>query len=258
MSDWISIDPLPQMLTPTQEYIKEQLAAGKSPQAIAHRLHLRADHVADEIYEIRKKECTMGKALTEEQKAQILEMRARGKSYHSIAMAVGCAAQSAANVCNAAQIKAELEAEQAADLPETKETPENLPEKKAEGKPGKINEDFDAAVDQMIEEAKKDTVKGDQYESEDTSDTYQDTFVASAENKSTNAEKPKKKYEKPIISDSIVERVPDSIIRTVKLRIRSICGEVGRNVAEVDRLTELTNALVSEAAELTQWVEAHQ
>ena len=239
MSDWISIDPLPQMLTPTQEYIKEQLAAGKTPQAIAHRLHLRADHIADEIYEIRKKECTMGKALTEEQKAQILEMRARGKTYHSIALAVGCAQQSCANVCNAAKLKAQLEAEQAADFPEKKETPENLPEKKAEGKPGKINEDFDAAVDQMIEEAKAEKES------------------AIAEKNSTNAEKPKKQYEKPIISDSIVERVPDSIIRTVKLRIRSICEEVGRNVAEVDRLNELTNALVSEATELTQWVEAH-
>lgn len=238
MSDWISIDPLPQALTPTQEYIKEQLAAGKTPQAIAHRLHLRADHVADEIYEIRKKECTMGKALTEEQKAQILEMRARGKSYHSIAMAVGCAQQTCANVCNAAKIKAELAAEQAA-LPETKEAPENLPGKKAEGKPGKINEDFDAAVDQMIEDAKA------------------EKNTAIAEKNSTNAEKPKKQYEKPIISDCIVERVPDSIIRTVKLRVREICEEVGRYVAEVDRLTELTSALVSEAAELTQWLEAH-
>jgi transcriptional regulator len=237
VSDWISIDPLPQMLTPTQEYIKEQLAAGKTPQAIAHRLHLRADHVAEEIYEIRKKECTMGKALTEEQKAQILEMRARGKSYHSIAMAVGCAQQTCANVCNAAKLKAELEAEQAADFPETQEAPENLPEKKAKSKPGKINEDFDAAVDQMIADA--------------------DKKAAIAEKNSTITEKPKKRYEKPIISDSIVERVPDSIIRTVKLRIRSICEEVGRNVAEVDRLTELTNALVSEAAELTQWLEAY-
>lgn len=236
MSDWISIDPLPQILTPTQEYIKEQLAAGKSPQAIAHRLHLRADHIADEIYEIRKKECIMGKPLTEEQKAKILEMRARGKSYHSIAMAVGCAAQSAANVCNAAKIKAELEADQAADLPETQENSGNLPEKKA-AKPGKINEDFDAAVDQMIADA--------------------DKKAAIAEENSTNAEKPKKKYEKPIISDSIVERVPDSIIRTVKLRIRSICDEVGRNTAEIDRLSELTHALVAEAAELTAWVEAH-
>lgn len=237
VSDWISIDPLPQMLTPTQVYIKEQLAAGKSPQAIAHRLHLRADHVTDEIYEIRKKECTMGKTLTEEQKARILEMRGRGMSYHSIAMAVGCAAQSAANVCNAEKLKAELAAEQAADLPETKEAPENLPKKKAEGKPGKINEDFDAAVDQMIADAEK--------------------KAAIAEKNSTNAENPKKKYEKPIVSDCIVERVPDSIIRTVKLRVREICEEVGRNVAEVDRLTELTNALVTEAAELTGWVEAH-
>jgi transcriptional regulator len=155
VSDWISIDPLPQMLTPTQEYIKEQLAAGKSPQAIAHRLHLRADHIADEIYEIRKKECIMGKPLTEEQKAQILEMRARGKSYHSIALSVGCAAQSAANVCNAEKLKAELAAEQAAGFPETQEAPENLPEKKAEAKPGKINEDFAAAVDQMIADADK-------------------------------------------------------------------------------------------------------
>ena len=239
MSDWISIDPLPQMLTPTQEYIKDQLAAGKSPQAIAHRLHLHAEHVVDEIYEIRKKECMMGKPLTEEQKAQILEMRARGKSYHSIAMAVGCAQQTCANVCNAAKLKAELEAEQAADLPETQEVPENLPEKKAEGKPGKINEDFDAAVDQMIAEAKA------------------EKNTAIAEKNSTNAEKPKKQYEKPIISDCIVERVPGSIIRTVKLRVREICEEVGRYVAEVDRLTELTNALVSEAAELTQWLEAH-
>lgn len=237
MSDWISIDPLPQTLTPTQEYIKEQLAAGKSPQAIAHRLHIRADHIVDEIYEIRKKECTMGKALTEEQKAQILEMRARGMSYHSIAMSVGCAAQSAANVCNAEKLKAELAAEQAADLPEPQETPENLPEKKATGKPGKINEDFDAAVDQMIADADKN--------------------AAIAEAKSTNAEKPKKKCEKPIISDSIVERVPDSIIRTVKLRIRSICDEVRRNSAEIERLSELTHALISEAAELTGWVEAH-
>lgn len=239
MSDWISIDPLPQMLTPTQEYIKEQLAAGKSPQAIAHRLHLRADHVTDEIYEIRKKECTMGKLLTEEQKAQILEMRGRGMSYHSIAMAVGCAAQSAANVCNAEKLKSDLAAEQAADSPETKEAPENLPEKKTEGKPGKINEDFDAAVDQMIADAKAEKES------------------ALAEKNSTNAEKPKKHYEKPIISDSIVERVPDSIIRTVKLRIRSICDEVRRNSAEIERLSELTHALISEAAELTQWVEAH-
>ena len=237
MSDWISIDPLPQMLTPTQEYIKEQLAAGQTPQAIAHRLHLRADHIADEIYEIRKKECIVGKPLTDEQKEKILEMRARGMSYHSIAMAVGCAAQSAANVCNAEKLKAELAAEQAADLPETQEAPENLPEKKAEGKPGKINEDYDAAVNQMIADTDKN--------------------AAITEKNAAITEKPKKQYEKPIVSDSIVERVPDSIIRTVKLRIRSICEEVGRNVAEVDRLTEQTNALVSEAAELTKWVEAH-
>lgn len=239
MSEWISIDPLPQMLTPTQEYIKEQLAAGKTPQVIAHRLHLRAEHVADEIYELRKKECIMGKPLTEEQKAKILEMRARGESYHSIAMAVGCAQQSCANVCSAAKLKAELAAEQAADLPKTQENPETLSEEKAEGKPGKINEDFDAAVDQMIAEAKA------------------EKNTAIAEKNSTITEKPKKQYEKPIISDSIVERVPDSIIRTVKLRVREICEEVGRNVAEVDRLTDLTNKLVAEAAELTGWVEAH-
>lgn len=208
MSDWISIDPLPQMLTPTQEYIKEQLAAGKSPQAIAHRLHLRAEHVADEIYEIRKKECTV--RLTDEQKAKILEMRARGESYHSIAMAVGCAAQSAANVCNAEKLKAELEAEQAADLPKPQEAPENLPEKKAEGKPGKINEDFDAAVDQMIEEAKKDTVKGDQYESEDTSDTYQDTFAASAENKFTIAEN---ESLPPVVRRAVIGHMYDLVMK---------------------------------------------
>lgn len=239
MSDWISIDPLPQMLTPTQEYIKEQLAAGKTPQAIAHRLHLRADHIADEIYEIRKKECTMGKTLTEEQKAKILEMRARGKSYHSIAMAVGCAQQTCANVCNAAKLKAELAAEQAADLPKTQDNPETLPEKKAEGKPGKINEGFDAAVDQMISEAKA------------------EKNAAIAEKNSTITEKPKKQYEKPIISDSIVERVPDSIIRTVKLRIASITEEVEHNFAEMDRLSEKTHELIKELNELTAWTEAH-
>ena len=201
----------------------------------------------------------MGMALTEEQKAQILEMRARGKSYHSIAMAVGCAAQSAANVCNAAKLKAELEAEQAADLPEPQEAPENLPEKKATGKPGKINEDFDAAVNQMIADADKNAAiaeKNTAIAEKNTAIAEKNTAIA--EKKSTNAENPKKQYEKPIVSDCIVERVPDSIIRTVKLRIRSICEEGGRSVAEGDRLTALTHALVAEVAELTQWVEAHQ
>lgn len=231
MSDWISIDPLPQALTPTQEYIKEQLAAGKSPQAIAHRLHLRADHVADEIYEIRKKECMMGKPLTEEQKAQILEMRARGKSYHSIAMAVGCAQQSCANVCNAAKLKAELAAEQAADLPETQEAPENLPEKKSEGKPGKINEDFDAAVDQMIEDAKA------------------EKNAAIAEKNSTNAntEQPKE----PAV-------LPECVINAIRQRLRDLEEEIQNRQSRIAELKEEIAELCLEFDNLNEWRDQYQ
>lgn len=231
MSDWISIDPLPQMLTPTQEYIKEQLAAGKTPQAIAHRLHLRADHVTDEIYEIRKKECLMGKPLTEEQKAKILEMRGRGMSYHSIAMAVGCAAQSAANVCNAAKIKAELAAEQTAGLPETQDNPENLPEKKAEAKPGIINPEFDAAVNQMIADAKAE----------------KNTAIAEKNSTNANTVQPKK----PAV-------LPECVINAIRQRLRDLEEEIQNRQSRIAELKEEIATLCLEFDNLIEWRDQYQ
>lgn len=173
----------------------------------------------------------MGKALTEEQKAQILEMRARGKSYHSIALAVGCAAQSAANVCNAEKLKAELAAEQSADLPETQEAPINLPEKKAEGKPGKINAEFDAAVDQMI------------------ADTKVEKEYAIAENNSTNANTVQPK--EPAV-------LPECVINAIRQRLRDLEEEIQNRQSRIAELKEEIAALCIEFDNLNEWRDQYQ
>ncbi len=236
MSDWISIDPLPQMLTPTQEYIKEQLADGKTPTEIAKMLYLRREHIMDEIYEIRKKECTVRNRLSDEQKAQILEMREQGKTSRAIADVIGCSQQTVLNIINAEKLKTDLEAEQAQNLPETKEEPEslletkekpeNLLEKKASGKPAKINKDFDDAVTLMIEESRKNDAIAEK-----------NSDIAEAE---------------------VFEQVPDCVIKTIKQRIQVINNQIERNFEQLNQLSVITQNLIDDAKEMIQWTEAHQ
>ena len=134
MSDWIHIEPLPQLLTPNQKRIRELLDAGKSVWQIALSIHMSWDAVRDEIYEIRKKESIMGKKpkFNRAERAELLRLHNEERySVGKLATKYGCSQTAVKTALNAAKIEAE-----------------------DEPKKTQINAEFDAAVDDMIAESK--------------------------------------------------------------------------------------------------------
>ena len=153
--DWQPIGTEVQLLTANQQRIKDMLDAGKGIWHICGVMRMRREHVIDEIYEIRKKEANMankrgeGGKLTTQQKAAIYQAYKDGMKQRTIAQQYG--------VCNQAvsyTIKKMREAEEsmaaAVDLPAAAQVPTQDPERKAAA----INQDFENAIDKMIEDAK--------------------------------------------------------------------------------------------------------
>ena len=125
MNGWIPIgEPEPQALTPTEQRVKELLDAGYSYKLIALIMRMSHDTTKDMIYEIRKKEAIMRKAIiTDEEKQTMKRLFAEGKSVNEIAEATGRGRSSVDRIVN-------------------------------DRKPAQINPEFDAAVNEMIAEVK--------------------------------------------------------------------------------------------------------
>ena len=153
--DWQPIGTEVQLLTPNQQRIKDMLDDGRSIWSICGIMRMRREHVIDEIYEIRKKEVNMAKKptsgkLNNMQKAAIYQAYKNGAAtQQELAKQYG--------VCNQAisyTIKRMREAEEsmaaAVDLPAAAQVPAPEPERKAAA----INQDFENAIDKMIEDAK--------------------------------------------------------------------------------------------------------
>lgn len=152
--DWQPIGTEVQLLTANQQRIKDMLDAGKGIWHICGVMRMRREHVIDEIYEIRKKEVHMAKKplsgkLNSQQKAAIYQAYKDGAKQQELAKQYG--------VCNQAisyTIKKMREAEEsmaaAVDLPAAAQVPAPEPERKAAA----INQEFENAIDKMIEDAK--------------------------------------------------------------------------------------------------------
>ena len=152
--DWQPIGTEVQLLTANQQRIKDMLDAGRSIWSICGVMRMLREHVIDEIYEIRKKEVHMAKKqlsgkLNSQQKAAIYQAYKDGTKQQELAKQYG--------VCNQAisyTIKKMREAEEnmaaAVDLPAAAQVPAPEPERK----PAAINQDFENAIDKMIEDAK--------------------------------------------------------------------------------------------------------
>lgn len=151
--DWQPIGTEVQLLTANQQRIKDMLDAGKGIWHICGVMRMRREHVIDEIYEIRKKEVHMAKKplsgkLNSQQKAAIYQAYKDGAKQQELAKQYG--------VCNQAisyTIKKMREAEEsmaaAVELPSAAQVPAPEPERKAAA----INQDFENAIDKMIEDA---------------------------------------------------------------------------------------------------------
>lgn len=122
MSGWISIgEPDVQSLTPLEMQVKRYLDKGYHPNVISCIIKQSREQTRDLIYEIRKKEGIMRKAtVSDDEKQTMKRMYAEGKSINDIAEATGRGRSTVDRIVN-------------------------------DRKAAKINKEFDAAVDQMIE-----------------------------------------------------------------------------------------------------------
>lgn len=122
MSGWISIgEPDVQSFTPLEIQVKRYLDKGYHPNVISCIIKQSREQTRDLIYEIRKKEGIMRKAtVSDDEKRTMKMMRAEGKTVREIAEATGRGESTVDRIVN-------------------------------DRKATKINKEFDAAVDQMIE-----------------------------------------------------------------------------------------------------------
>ena len=148
--DWQPIGTEVQLLTPNQQRIKDMLDAGKGIWSICGIMRMRREHVIDEIYEIRKKETTMGKGkLSNAQRAAIYQAWKDGMPQTELAKQYGV---TSAAIC---QLVKELnKAGKSMGIKPVAETPQVDTAALPEQKPAAINQDFENAIDKMIEDAK--------------------------------------------------------------------------------------------------------
>ena len=125
-----------------RDYITENRIAQityKTESAMCRALHMGIDRLQDAVYEFRKWEAIMAKnRLSNEQKAQIIEMHEKGVKQLAIASEIGCSQNTVSNVLQAYRLKQSIDADMSAKKPVAT-----------------VNKEFDDAVNVMIEEAKK-------------------------------------------------------------------------------------------------------
>lgn len=153
--DWIHIGSETHLLTANQQKIKEMLEAGRSHANICGVLRIRREHLIEEIYEIRKKtgarEVNMkhkGK-LTPMQRAAIYDAYKNGTTQIELSKQYGVSNQAISKTISKLRDE-EQKMAAAAALPAAAQIPEQEPERKA----ASINQDFENAIDKMIEDAK--------------------------------------------------------------------------------------------------------
>lgn len=122
MSAWIPIgEPDVQSFTPLEKQVKRYLDKGYHPNVISCIIKQSREQTRDLIYEIRKKEGIMRRATVSDEEMRTMKMmQAEGKTVREIAEATGRGRSTVDRIVN-------------------------------DRKAAKINKEFDAAVDQMIE-----------------------------------------------------------------------------------------------------------
>ena len=156
--DWIPIEPDIPALTYLQKRIIELQEKGYSNQLIASKLRLRSDHLAEEIYLIRKRDAIMAGKLTNTQRAAIYQAWKDGTTPKELAKQYGVCDQSIYNLVNKLN-KAEKEIREtpapAAEPAESATTPaaaetENAEKISAIAEPEKIPDVVWNAIDDQI------------------------------------------------------------------------------------------------------------
>lgn len=188
MSGWISIgEPDVQSLTPLEIQVKRYLDKGYHPNVISCIIKQSREQTRDLIYEIRKKEGIMRKATVSDEEMRTMKMmQAEGKTVREIAEATGRGLSTVDRIVN-------------------------------DRKAAKINKEFDAAVDQMIEtmHSEPEPVQLEDVESGILNTPLvaenADKKSANAEEKSTNAEEWRLPYNVQVAVDRYISDIDEEI-----------------------------------------------
>ena len=188
MSGWISIgEPDVQSFTPLEKQVKRYLDKGYHPNVISCIIKQSREQTRDLIYEIRKKEGIMRKATVSDEEMRTMKMmQAEGKTVREIAEATGRGLSTVDRIVN-------------------------------DRKAAKINKEFDAAVDQMIEtmHSEPEPVQLEDVESGILNTPLvaenADKKSANAEEKSTNAEEWRLPYNVQVAVDRYISDIDEEI-----------------------------------------------
>lgn len=187
------------VLTPVQKRIKELLDDGKSLMQIAYAVRMVQKYVREEIFEIRKWESFMGRGkLDNEKRIEIYNEWKNGTTQKKLAEQYGVSLKTINKIIV------------------------NL----NRAKPAQINQEFEDAVDQMIEE-------------HENSANAEKTFENAKEN-SENAE-------------SEPESLPDCVINAVRFRLRDLEEEIRMRKERIAELQQEITDLCLEYDDLNQW-----
>lgn len=188
MSGWIPIgEPDVQSFTPLEKQVKRYLDKGYHPNVISCIIKQSREQTRDLIFEIRKKELIMRKATVSDEEMRTMKMmQAEGKTVREIAEATGRGRSTVDRIVN-------------------------------DRKAAKINKEFDAAVDQMIETMHSEP---EPVQLEDIENGIPNTPLvaenadkksAIAEEKSTNAEEWRLPYNVQVAVDRYISDIDEEI-----------------------------------------------
>lgn len=190
--DWIPIGECDiQSYTATEKAALALLNEGKNYFTIASKLRCSFESAREIVFAIRKKESLIMGKLTDQQKAEIYQKWKDGQAPKALAAEYNVSDQSIYNLVNKMNAQKELE-----DVENGIPNTPLLPQTKR--KAAQINQEFDAAVTEMIENADKNT--------------------AIAEKNSENAEE----WRLPIVVQDAVNRYIHDIEDEIEMRERRI------------------------------------
>lgn len=212
-------EPFVPELSPDAKAVRDFIVANsiaqitrKTESAMCRALHMGIDRLQDAVYEIRKWEAIRMGKLTNQQRAAIYQAWKDGTTQKELAKQYGVCAQAISQLC-AKLAKAEQEIMQ----PAAEEKP----------KPGIINPEFDAAVNEMIAEVK----------------------AEKAEEKSANAETEKSSADIP---DYVLYAV-DCRIADLEHRLQDFADQKAMLEHDLRRLQENIESVQDEHDKLADW-----
>lgn len=281
--DWIPIGESIPVLTANQERIRDMLDAGRSIWSICGIMRMRREHVIDEIYEIRKKEVHMAKKpqsgkLNSQQKAAIYQAYKNGAAtQQELAKQYGVCNQAISYT-----IKKMRESEEsmaaAVDLPAAAQVPAPEPEREEEEqpavvnafekaakgletiaktasqvlalnhetkpKPAAINQEFENAIDKMIEDAKAEKKSAIAEVSDPVPDPEQE--LEDCENGIPNTPLV------PIVPDD-TKPLPPVVLRAVNQHLRDIDDRIEALQSRIDEIKMEIEEWQKDAEKLRAW-----